>query len=229
MNRMHQRPRQMHNNPSNTPAYNQVALDVSRVARVVKGGRRFRLRVLVVLGDKKGLVGVASAKGADYATAINKANDVARRKMKTMVIAHPTTIPHEVKAKVGGAQVLLKPAREGTGLIAGGVVRQVLEVAGYHNIYSKSLGNSNKTNVAYAVIKALEQLVAKEDWHIQRLRNSPKPVIQDAPVASSPEPATKDTPAASSPEPAVKAKAKTAAKTKTGSKAKAKTAAKPKV
>ena len=162
----------LRNNPRTNPShpYDQKVLNIDRVSRVVKGGRRFRFRALVALGDGKGLVGVGSAKGADVTAAINKAVNVAKRDMKKMVISKPTTIPHDITAKVGGAHILLKPAREGTGLIAGSVTREILEITGYHNIYSKSLGNSNKTNLAYAVIKALEELVAKKDWHLVRRR-----------------------------------------------------------
>ena len=116
------------------------------------------------------MIGVGSAKGSDVTAAINKAVSVAKRSMTKVVISAPTTIPHEVTAKVGGALILLKPAREGTGLIAGSVTREILEITGYHNIYSKSLGNSNKTNLSYAVIIALKELVAKEDWHLNRLK-----------------------------------------------------------
>ena len=174
----------MRNNPRTNPdhGYNQKVLNIDRVARVVKGGRRFRFRALVVLGDGKGLVGVGSAKGSDVAAAINKAVNVAKRYMKQVVLAGPTTIPHDVKAKVGGAQILLKPAREGTGLIAGSVTREILETAGYHNIYSKSLGNSNKTNLAYAVIEALNQLLPQEEWHLNRLKKESLSAVADTPA-----------------------------------------------
>ena len=121
-------------------AYNQKVLNIDRVSRVVKGGRRFRFRALVVLGDEKGLLGVGSAKGADVSAAINKAANVAQTAMVKVDLNRNKSIAHEVQAKVAGAHILLKPARQGTGLIAGSVVRQILEVAGYKNIYSKSLG-----------------------------------------------------------------------------------------
>ena len=167
---MRNRPRPNFRNKPDHP-YNQRVLSVDRVSRVVKGGRRFRFRALVVLGDGKGLLGVGSAKGTDVASAITKAANVAKKGMRPVVLAEPTTIPHDVRAKVGGAHILLKPAKEGTGLIAGSVTRDILEVAGYHNIYSKSLGNSNKVNLAYAVMAALSQLVAQEEWHLSRLRD----------------------------------------------------------
>ena len=162
------------NNSRNNPNhdYNQKVLNVDRVSRVVKGGRRFRFRALVVLGDGKGLLGIGSAKGADFTSAINKAADVAKKRMKRVVLSGSTTIPHDTSAKVGGAHILLKPAKEGTGLIAGSVTRDILEAAGYHNIYSKSLGNGNKTNLAYAVVKALGELVPPEEWHLNRLKEA---------------------------------------------------------
>ena len=143
--------------------YKQEVLAIDRVSRVVKGGRRFRFRALVVLGDGQGRVGVGLSKGSDVSMAVTKAADVAQRQMKSVVIDQ-TTIPHDVRAKVGGADVLIKPAKEGTGLIAGSVIRLILEVAGYGNIYSKSLGNSNKVNCAYATIAALDQLVPRDQW-----------------------------------------------------------------
>ena len=160
------------NNKSESHPYEQLVIKTNRVTRVVKGGRRMRLRALVVLGDKKGFIGVGCAKGADNAIAISKACDVAQKNMKRVVIEDAGTIPHEVYSKVAGAKIFLKPAKEGTGLIAGGTVRQILELAGYHNVYSKSLGNNNNPiNVAYAVIDALEQLVAKSDWHLNKIKD----------------------------------------------------------
>lgn len=144
--------------------FDERVLAVDRVARVVKGGRRFRFRALVALGDGKGKVGVGSAKGADVTAAISKATDIAKKNMITTPIARGT-VPHDQQARVSGAVVLLKPAAPGTGLIAGGVVRTVLEVAGLHNILSKSLGSNNKTNIAYATVAALQEMQAKANWH----------------------------------------------------------------
>lgn len=143
--------------------YDEQVLHIDRVARVVKGGRRFRFRALVVVGDKKGKVGVGSSKGADVTAAITKATDVAKKNLKKVSL-YKGTLPHEVTAKVSGANILLKPASPGTGLIAGGVVRTILEVAGVHNALSKSLGSSNKTNIAYAVMQALESLEPADNW-----------------------------------------------------------------
>ena len=143
--------------------FDERTLQIDRVARVVKGGRRFRFRALVVVGDRKHHIGIGSAKGPDVTAAVNKATSVAKKNMIKVSIANET-IPHEIESKVSGAKIFLKPASKGTGLIAGGVIRTILEVAGVGNILSKSLGSSNKTNVAYATLKALENLTTKEHW-----------------------------------------------------------------
>lgn len=141
-----------------TPELQERVIEIDRVARVVKGGRRFRFRALVAVGDGKGQVGVATAKGDDVTTAINKASDQAKKNMQTVGI-EDGTVPHVVQSKHSGAEVLLKPAGPGTGLIAGGAVRDVLEVAGFTNILTKSLGSSNKINCSYATLKALSQIL----------------------------------------------------------------------
>ncbi len=143
--------------------FDEITLDIDRVARVVRGGRRFRFRALVAVGDHKGKVGIGIAKGADVTAAVTKANDVAKKNMINVPL-YKGTIPHEVEAKVGGAKILLKPASAGTGLIAGGAIRSILEVAGIGNVLSKSLGSSNKTNTAYATIEALSQLIPAKQW-----------------------------------------------------------------
>lgn len=143
--------------------FDERVVHVDRVARVVKGGRRFRFRALVVIGDHKNRVGIGSSKGADVTTAVSKAVDVAKKHMITLPI-YKGTFPHEAEAKVSGARILLKPASPGTGLIAGGVVRTILEVAGVSNALSKSLGSTNKTNTAYATIAALQSMVPAKSW-----------------------------------------------------------------
>src|SRR5438270_10198257 len=134
------RTRQVRNrNPEIQPEekqYDERTLHIDRVARVVKGGRRFRFRALIVVGDKKSKVGIGSAKGADVTAAINKATEVAKKNFITVPL-YKGTLPHEAEAKVSGARILLKPASPGTGLIAGGVVRSILEVAGVNNALSK--------------------------------------------------------------------------------------------
>lgn len=143
--------------------FDERVVNIDRVARVVKGGRRFRFRALVVVGDKKGKVGIGIAKGADVTTAVAKAVEVAKKNFMSVVL-YKGTLPHEAEAKVGGAKILIKPAAPGTGLIAGGTVRTVLEVAGVSNALSKSLGSSNKINTAYATIAALQQMEPAKNW-----------------------------------------------------------------
>lgn len=143
--------------------FDERTLHIDRVARVVKGGRRFRFRALVVVGDRKNRVGIGIAKGADVTAAVTKATDVAKKNFITVSL-YKGTLPHESLAKVGGANILIKPASAGTGLIAGGVVRTILEVAGVKNVLSKSLGSTNKANTAYATIEALRLLQPAKNW-----------------------------------------------------------------
>lgn len=143
--------------------FDERTLHVDRVARVVKGGRRFRFRALVVVGDRKNRVGIGISKGADVTAAVTKATEVAKKHMITVTL-YKDTLPHDAEAKVGGARILVKPASAGTGLIAGGVVRTILEVAGVKNALSKSLGSTNKANTAYATIAALESIVPSKNW-----------------------------------------------------------------
>jgi len=154
--------------------FDERTLHIDRVARVVKGGRRFRFRALVVAGDGKGKIGVGIAKGADVTSAVTKATDVAKRSMITVPL-YKGTLPHEVEAKVGGAKILIMPASAGTGLIAGSVVRTMLEVVGVHNALSKSLGSSNKANTAYAVMDALQSVVPAKDWITRETKPADKP------------------------------------------------------
>lgn len=143
--------------------FDERTLHIDRVARVVKGGRRFRFRALVVVGDRKHKIGIGSAKGADVTAAVSKATEVAKKNF-IEVSLYKGTLPHEIEYKVSGAHILLKPASAGTGLIAGGVVRTILEVAGVKNALSKSLGSTNKTNTAYATLAALGALVPASKW-----------------------------------------------------------------
>ncbi|HEB65258.1 MAG TPA: 30S ribosomal protein S5 [Chloroflexi bacterium] len=142
-------------------------IDIKRVAKVVKGGRRFSFRVTMVVGDRKGRVGLATGKANTVTDAIRKASERARRNMKRVNL-YKTTIPHQVTGKVAGARVLLKPASEGTGVIAGGSARAVLEAAGVKDILSKSLGSNNVLNVAYATMEALSDLKSPEEEAARR-------------------------------------------------------------
>ncbi len=153
--------------------FDERTLHIDRVARVVRGGRRFRFRALVVVGDRKNRVGIGSSKGADVTAAVTKATDVAKKHMVSVAL-YKGTLPHEAEFKVSGAHILIKPASPGTGLIAGGVVRTVLEVAGVHNALSKSLGSSNKTNTAYATVGALQSIQPAKNWIMRPKSNKPK-------------------------------------------------------
>jgi small subunit ribosomal protein S5 len=135
---------------------------IYRVAKVVKGGRNFRFSAVVVVGDGNGRVGAAKAKAREVTEAIRKAIDQAKKAMREVPIVQ-TTVPHDVIGRADAAYVLLKPASLGTGVIAGGPVRAVLEAAGYRNILSKSLGSNNATNVVWATLDALEQLQTTAD------------------------------------------------------------------
>jgi len=143
--------------------FDERIVHIDRVARVVKGGRRFRFRALVVVGDHKGRVGIGIAKGADVTAAVTKATEVAKKHVYRINL-YKGTLPHDAEGKVSGARILVKPASAGTGLIAGGVVRTILEVAGVSNVLSKSLGSTNKANTAYATIDALRSLEPAKNW-----------------------------------------------------------------
>jgi small subunit ribosomal protein S5 len=163
--------------PREEKQFDERVVAIDRVARVVKGGRRFRFRALVVVGDRKGKVGAGTAKGADVTAAVAKATEVAK---KNLIVApvEKGTIAHEQQAKVAGAHILLKPAAPGTGLIAGGVVRIVLEVAGVKDVLSKSLGSSNKINLAYATLEALRQIQPRSEWKNQPVKSHKKTVAK---------------------------------------------------
>ena len=130
---------------------------ISRVAKVVKGGRNFRFSAVVVVGDENGHVGVGNGKAAEVPDAIKKAIQEAKKNLIEVPVVN-TSVPHEFIGKFGSAKVLLKPAAIGTGLIAGGSVRPVLELAGYKNIRTKVLGTNNPRNVVYATIEGLKSM-----------------------------------------------------------------------
>jgi len=147
--------------------YDERVVEIARVAKVVKGGRRFSFRVTVVSGDNRGSVGIGIGKANAVPDAMRKATERAHKNMHKVSL-YGSTIPHEVLAKVSGAQVLLKPASPGTGVIAAGGVRAVLEAAGISDILTKSLGSSNLLNVVVATIKALDMLKAPQDEAARR-------------------------------------------------------------
>lgn len=143
--------------------FEEQTISIDRVSRTVKGGRRLRFKALVVVGDRKARVGVGVAKGRDVQQAIEKATNIAKKNLVTIPLVNET-VPHDIEVKYGAARVMLKPAAPGTGIIAGGVVRAIIGTTGISNLVTKSLGSTNKVNIAYATMKALSQLKPREEW-----------------------------------------------------------------
>jgi small subunit ribosomal protein S5 len=148
----------------------EKTIEIRRVAKVVKGGRRFSFRVTVIVGDNGGQVGAGVGKANTVPDAIKKASAKARKTMHRMNL-YNTTIPHEVIGAVGGARVLLKPASEGTGVIAGGGVRAVIQAVGVQNILTKSMGSANIHNVVMATMDALNKLKSVDEQAAMRGKN----------------------------------------------------------
>ncbi len=155
--------------------FDERVIDITRVAKVVKGGRRFAFRAVVVVGDNQGRVGIGIGKARGVPDSIRKASERARRNMAPVALSG-RTIPHPITTKHGGAVVMLKPASPGTGVIAGGGVRAVLEAAGVQDILSKSQGSANILNVAHATIDALRGLRDVEE--LARMRGKDPAEIQ---------------------------------------------------
>ncbi|MCK6539276.1 MAG: 30S ribosomal protein S5 [Anaerolineales bacterium] len=150
--------------------FEERVIEIARVAKVVKGGRRFQFRVTVVVGDRKGSISMGVGKANAVPDAMRKASERARKNMRVVNLSG-TTIPHEVLGKVAGARVMLKPASPGTGVIAGGGVRAVLEVAGVRDILTKSQGSANVLNVVQATFDALSQLKSPQEEASRRGKN----------------------------------------------------------
>ena len=152
--------------------FDTVNISINRVSRTVAGGRRMRFQALVAMGDHKNRIGIGLAKGNDVTSAVQKAERRAKKNMITFNI-NKDTICHEVETKITGAHVLMKPAAPGTGIIAGGVVRSIIGLTGVKNLISKSLGSTNKANIAYAVIEGLRQQVPKSEWEGSKKAEKP--------------------------------------------------------
>ena len=168
--------------------FDEVTINIDRVSRTVAGGRRMRFKALVVIGNHKNKVGIAVAKGNDVTSAVQKATSKAKKNMITFAM-DGETICHEVESKVTGADVLMKPAAPGTGIIAGGVVRSIIGLTGVKNLISKSLGSTNKVNIAYAVIEGLKAQVPRKDW--ETTKQKPAKAAKTEKTEKAKKPATK--------------------------------------
>ncbi len=158
--------------------FDETTIHIYRVSRTVAGGRRMRFKALVAVGNHKNKIGIGVAKGNDVTAAVQKATAKAKKSMITFNM-DGETICHEVETKVTGANVLMKPAAPGTGIIAGGVVRSIIGLTGVKNLISKSLGSTNKVNIAYAVIDGLREQTPRKEWTTTSLKKKP----EDAPKA----------------------------------------------
>ena len=148
--------------------YEEEVISIGRVTKVTKGGRHFRFSAVVVVGDRKGKVGLGTGKSNEVPDAIKKASQAAAKNIVNVSVVEERTIPHEAMGVCGASKVMLKPAAKGTGVKAGGPVRAVLEMAGVKDILSKSLGSSTKVNMAYATLEALKSQRTIEE--VARLR-----------------------------------------------------------
>ena len=158
--------------------FDELTIAVDRVSHTVAGGRRMRFKALVAVGNHKNKVGIGVAKGGDVTSAVNKALAKAKKSMITFNM-NGETICHETRTKITGEDVLMRPAAPGTGIIAGGTVRSIMGLTGVKNLISKSLGSTNKVNIAYAVIESLRAQVPRKEWTGRKEgEKSDKPVVK---------------------------------------------------
>lgn len=171
--------------------FDTVTISIDRVSRTVKGGRRMRFKALVAMGNHKNKIGIGIAKSGDVTSAVAKATTKAKKNM----IEFPMdgeTICHEVETRSTGANVLMKPAAPGTGIIAGGVVRNIIGLTGIKNLISKSLGSTNKVNIAYAVVEGLRQQVPRDEWTVNQGKKTQKESAKPAEKAEAKEDSAKE-------------------------------------
>ena len=167
---MEKRPRRQQNSGERERSeFDQKVIELSRVTRVVKGGKRMRFRALVVIGDRKGRVGMGLRKGADVQESVNKAVAAAKKSLITLPLINET-IPHEVHIKYKASKLFLKPAKQGAGVKAGGAIRGCLELAGVKNVSGKLLGSNNKVNNVKAVFQALKSLRSAEVLNSRKVK-----------------------------------------------------------
>ena len=193
--------------------FEEVTIAIDRVSRTVKGGRRMRFKALVAIGNHKNKVGIGVAKGGDVTSAVQKATAKAHRNLIEFAM-NGDTICHEVQTKSTGAVVLMKPAAPGTGIIAGGTVRSIVGLTGVKNLISKSLGSTNKVNVAYAVIEGLRAQVPRSEWETTKAGGKPaaKSAAKPSAEKSATKQATKSAAETSATKQATKSAAETSAK-----------------
>ena len=153
---------QKQTNEAKNKEFEELVVEVKSVTKVTKGGRNRRFSAIVVIGDRKGKVGLGTGKASEVPDAIKKAIQAANKNLITVPLVEGRTIPHEVVGRSGAARVMLKPAKEGTGVIAGGSVRPVLELAGYRDIRTKIIGTNNPRNVVYATLEGLKSMQTVE-------------------------------------------------------------------